>query len=112
MMWLRESKIYIDSGIIQNCSIQNFIIFTFSNSSLYLQNMQFYDFHSQLIYSGLGFLTIDSCFFNNVNCSPLENEFAIKLENNVSCIFKKNQFHNLANFAKVINLFFINKSKY
>ena len=77
MMWFSESKIYIDSGIIQNCSAQNFTIFTFYNSSLYLENMQFHDFHSQLIYSGLGFLTIDGCFFNNVNCNLLENDVAI-----------------------------------
>ena len=107
-MLFSDSEIYIDSGIIQNCSAEYSIIFNFYNSSLYLQNMQFYEFNSQLIYSGLGFLTIDACFFNNFNgSSDLENDFAIKLEKNVSCIFKKSQFHNLDIFAKVINLFFI-----
>ncbi len=111
MMWFGEAKIYIDSGILQNCSAQNFTIFTFNNSSLYLVNMQFYDFHSQLIYSGLGFLSIDSCFFSNDNCRSLGNDFAIKLEKYVSCIFRKSQFSNLDNFAKVKNLILCNNLK-
>ena len=74
--------------------------------------MQFHDFHSELIYSSFGFLTIDACFFNNVNCSLFKNDFVIKLEQNVSCIFNKSQFHNLDNFEKVIHIFFNNKSKY
>ena len=107
MIWFKNSKINILFGILENCSAQNFKILNIYNSSLYGGNTQFHNFNSMLIYSNLGFLTVDYCFFKNFNCSILDNESAIKLEKKVSFIFKKSIFQYLDNFAKVINLFFI-----
>ena len=104
MIWFRNSKIYLDSGILQNCSAQNFKIFTIYNSSFYLGNTQFHDFHSQLIYSGLGILKIDSCYFENMNYI-LESDSAINLEKQVSFILKKCKFQYLNNFDNVLNHF-------
>ena len=68
--------------------------------------MQFQEFNSQLIYSSLGSISIDYCFFNNINCSSSENDYdsAIKLEKNVTSIFKKSIFRYIYNFAKVRNI--------
>ena len=104
MNFNNSSAIYISFGTLQNCSVPNFTIFTIYNSSFYLENTQFYDFHSLLIYSSLGFISIDHSIFSNSNNGILVNDSAIKLENGVSFTIKNSIFQNLFNFAKVIFL--------
>ena len=105
MILVYNSNAYFFSGIFKNCSSHNYTIFLVDNSSFSLENMEFYDFYSLLIYSSLGFIRFDNCIFNNLNnlnSNNLENEMAIKLEQHVSFIIRNSQFKNLYNFAKVI----------
>ena len=102
MIQLNNTKIYINSGKLQNCSAQTFYIFAISNSNLYLLNTQFYNFRSILLYSSSGFIRIDNCFFNNVNLSLAESDFCIKFEKKVSFIIKSSLFENLSNFVKSV----------
>lgn len=102
MIYFHNSSIEMYFGTLQNCSAQNYTIYTVYNTNFYIENTQFFDFHSRLIYSGLGFITIDDCFFDNFNCEHLENESAIKLENKFSINLKNSIFQYLDNFAKVI----------
>ena len=108
MIGFTNSLIYILNGTLQNCSAQNFSIFSINNSSFYLENFHFIDFHSLLIYSNLGLIAIDSCFFINSNSKILESDSAIKFEKQVSFSLKNSQFKNLTNFAKVIIFLEIN----
>ena len=101
MILMNNSEIHIFSGTLQNCSAQNFSLFTIYNSNFYFENTQIYNFHSMLIYSDLGFIGVDQCSLNNINSSNFENSFIIQLVNNVSSIIKNSIFQNLNNFMRV-----------
>ena len=103
MFHLSNTNILISSGAFLNCSTQNFTIFTIDNSSFYLKNTHVYDFHSLLLYSSLGFINIDNCFFSNLNSTSLGKDYVIRLANNVSFIFNSSLFEDLKNFSYVIN---------
>ena len=96
-----NSNILMNYGIIQNCSAQNFTIFTINNSSFYLENTQINDFHSTLMYSSFGFIQIKNSSFTNFNSTHLDNQYIIKFEQNVSFLIKSSLFQNLSNFAYV-----------
>ena len=99
---LDNSKIYLFSGKIENCSAQNFTIFKIYNSSFYLEDIKFYNINSSLLYSSLGVIRINNCFFDNFYAGSSESEFVLKLENEVSFFIKNSTFQNLKNFEKVI----------
>ena len=103
MIGVSDSELFIYNGTFQNCSAQNFTIFAIYNSSFCLENIQFSDFQSHLIYSPLGFIKIHHCFFNNFNDNNDQKDFAIMMEKNVSFMITNSLFQNLSNFVKVIH---------
>ena len=97
-----NSKIDVIFGIFENYYVQNFAIFTINNSNLSLNNTIFSNFVSDLIYSAIGSIEINNCNFNNVFLYFSEvNDYAIKLENNVSFLMTNSQFQFLWNYDKV-----------
>ena len=76
-----------------------------------LNNTIFSNFTSVLIYSAIGSIEIDNCNFNNVFLSlSYVNDYAIKLENNVSFLIKNSQFKFLTTYNKVSIKFYKNQN--
>ena len=105
-----NSKIDVTFGRFENYYAQNFTMFTINNSSLTLNKTFFSNFTSVLIYSPIGSIEIENCIFNNVfEYSSYVNDYAIKLENNVSFHMKNSQFQYLRNYNKVSIKFYKNQ---
>ena len=112
MMVINNSNINVNFGRFENYYAENLTIFTINNSSLILENTIFSNFASVLIYSSIGFIGIDHCNLINAFVSfSYVNDYAIKLENNVSFIMRNSQFQDLINnFNEVIIKFCKNQN--
>ena len=105
-----NSKIDVTFGRFENYYAQNFTMFTINNTILTLSNTFFSNFTAVLIYSSIGSIEIENCIFNNVfEYSSYVNDYAIKLENNVSFHMKNSQFQYLRNYNKVSIKFYKNQ---